>query len=91
MIDGVVATMKSGLEKNQWVTNDFNELKKRAENINGATNKQKNAMVEMEKSVSTIMTIVQTTASSSNEIAGSAEELSGMAEMLKSKVDYFKI
>jgi len=87
----VSENMKAQVSTNNVVKENAIMLKGKSEEIKMSTGEQKNAILEVNRSMENINELTQTNASGAEEMAGSSESLAQMATMLKSSVDFFNV
>ena len=87
----VSENMKAQISTNRVVSENAVMLKGKSEQIKMSTGEQKNAILEVNRSMENINELTQTNASGAEEMAGSSESLAQMATMLKSSVDFFNV
>lgn len=87
----VSENMKAQVSTNRVVRENAVMLKAKSEEIKMSTGEQKNAILEVNRSMENINELTQTNASGAEEMAGSSESLAQMATMLKSSVDFFHV
>lgn len=91
MINNVYGNMKKQLETNRSVTFMADEVKLSSNEIKTATEEQKNAVIEIVRSISTINETTQANASGAEEMSANSITVNTMAEELKRKIEFFRI
>ena len=91
MIAAVYENMKMQLDTNRVVTKMADEVKDSASEIKISTEEQKNAVIEIVKSITNINELTQANASGSQEMSANSQTVSHTAEELKRKVEFFKV
>jgi methyl-accepting chemotaxis protein len=87
-------TMGAATEAGNVIGSIVPDIQKTAElvqEIASASREQSSGIEQIQKAMLQLDTVIQSNASSSEELAGMAEELSGQADTLKTTVAYFKL
>jgi methyl-accepting chemotaxis protein len=82
--------MESQMTTNKVVNSEASDVKKRSEEIQNASEVQKNATSEIVRSISTISELTQANAAGAEEMSANAIEISEIASSLNEKVENFR-
>ncbi|MFC1668992.1 methyl-accepting chemotaxis protein [Spirochaetota bacterium] len=90
MVNNINGYMKKQVEANETINLDAKMVKERSDQIQKASEEQKNASTEIVKSVTHINDLTQVNAAGAEEMAGNSEGIKSIAEELKKKVESFE-
>ncbi len=90
MVESMSGFMESQITTNKTVNKEASDIKQRSEEIQQASEIQKNATSEIMRSISTINGLTQDNAAGAEEMSTNAIEISEIAEHLHEKVADFK-
>jgi methyl-accepting chemotaxis protein len=90
MVESMSGFMESQITTNKTVNNEALDVKQRSEEIQQASEIQKNATSEIVRSISTINELTQANAAGAEEMSSNAIDISQIAKTLHEKVDNFR-
>jgi methyl-accepting chemotaxis protein len=94
-IDTMMNTLHGNMEKQQLkkelVNKSSEELRIRSEEMMTATDEQKNAVVEVMKSITNINDLSQSSAAGAEQMNANATRLASMADLLKDRISIFNV
>ena len=90
MVESMSNFMESQMTTNKIVNSEASDVKKRSEEIQNASEVQKNATIEIVRSISTISELTQANAAGAEEMSANALEISKIASSLNEKVENFR-
>jgi methyl-accepting chemotaxis protein len=83
--------MKEEVEINSIVNSEASKMKSGADAIQSAMEEQKLALNEIAHAIFTVSNIIQSNATSINDLNSNSETMKKMADNLKEKIDFFKV
>lgn len=90
MVESMSRFMETQIATNQTVNNKASDVKERSQEIQNATEVQKNATGEIVKSIATISDLTQDNAAGAEEMSANAHEILKIASSLNEKVEKFR-